>query len=152
MECLDDAAEHVEHAGPGRDAVAHGERPLGERAHGEDGVVMAEDQHPGVAATLPVHVGAGLARDQCAGPAEVAFDHRGKRDRRHVERVEVERRRLDLDQRGEVGEHRIEIEHVGRDQLGHPCRLRLPDRLPVIPDVGPDAYPACDSLGGHPGR
>ena len=110
--------------GPGRDAVGDVERPRRQRAHREDGVVVPEDQDLRVATARPVHVRAGDTRDQFARSAEVAFDHRGEHRSRRVQGVEVERRRLDLDERRQVGEHGIEVEHVGRDQLDHLVRLR----------------------------
>ena len=107
MEGLHDAGQHVEHAGPRDVSVGNGERSSRERTDREDRVVVAEEQHLRLAAARPVHVRSGRAVDQRRRAAEMPFDHLGERLGRPLQRHEVERGRLDLDERAEVVEHRV---------------------------------------------
>ena len=116
---LHDPGEHVEHAGPGHSTVGHRERPDGERPEREHRVVVAEEQHLRSASTRPVHVGARHAVDQRRRSAEQALDHGREHLGGGLQGGQVERRRLDLDQRAQVVEHRIEGDRVGVGGCAH---------------------------------
>ena len=93
-----DPALHVEHAGPGGVAIVDAERAGRQRAEREDGVVVPDEQHPRLATATPVDVRPGRARDELGRRAEPALDQLRDRGRGALDGVDLQRRRLDLDQ------------------------------------------------------
>jgi hypothetical protein len=110
-----DPALHVEHAGAGDPSALDRERAGGEGAAREHGVVVAHDDDARLAATRPVHVGAGRAGDQLGARAQTSLDDAGESVRRRRQCAQVERRRLHLHQRPQVGQHGGEV--GGRHRL-----------------------------------
>ena len=110
MQRLHDAGQHVEHPRAGRPAVDHGERSGSERSEREHRVVMAEQQHLGIATARPVDVRAGRAVDEHRRGPEVTLDHRRQRLGGRLQRSEIERRGLDFDEGAQIVEHRVERE------------------------------------------
>ena len=123
VERLDDAAEHVENARTGGNSVVDPERTPFERSQWEDRVVVTEEEHSRVATTAPAHMRAHRTVDENARAAEATLDlgRKDARGGRHC--VDVERRRLDLNELAEVGEHLVHVEVVGGDRwhgnVGH---------------------------------
>ena len=121
----DDATLHVEHTRAGDPTVAHRERALGERPARMDGVVVPDEQHPRLAPAAPVHVRSGGAGDQLRRRPQPRLDQPGERGRRRLDRGEIVRRRLDLDERPEVVEHDTEVDrHAGHATSRSSCRRR----------------------------
>jgi hypothetical protein len=110
----DDAALHVEHAGTGHPTVGRRERPGGEGAERVHGVVVADDQHPGIAAAAPVHVRTGCAGDELRRHAEALLDQGGQRRGRGLDGRQLERRRFDLHERPQIAEQHVEVDRHGR--------------------------------------
>lgn len=111
---LDQSSEHVEDTRAGCPSVVHGEGAQRRGAEGKDGVVVTEDEHPGLTRARPVNVGAGLAVDEPRASTEATFEQGGNSDRRRGHGGDVARGRLDVHQRLEVLEHCLDA------QRGHP--------------------------------
>jgi hypothetical protein len=84
---------------------------------------MAQNQHVGFATSLPMHMWACGALDQDAATAEMSFDQCAESGCRQLQLGNIERRRLDVHQHGEVGEHCIEVECSGGEKRVHTLRL-----------------------------
>ena len=107
----DDSAFHVEHAGPGRVVIVTGKgRPPVCRPATRCRV--AEEQDLRLATARPVEVRPGHARDELGRRAEPALDQLRDSSCRALDGVELQRRRLDVDQGLEIAE-----QHGGTELL-----------------------------------
>ena len=95
----------------------------GERAEGEHGVVVADQQDARLARATPVHVRPGHAGDELGRCAETPFDQPGDGRRGGLDGDRVVGGRLDVDERLQVVEQRRQIDE-------HPATV-----VPAVPEL-----------------
>ena len=123
------------------------ERARGERAERVHGVVVADEQHPRLAPTgRQWTCGPAALATSSGADAEPPLDQRRHRRGRRLDGRQVERRRLDLDERPQVVEQHIQVDRHG----GHATAARSAATLCASRPFEDASSPASPRPGAAP--